>query len=555
MSGKQQLEVRNLRVAYGTGDPVLRGVDLVIGAGEIVGIVGESGSGKTTLVRSLLGLLPASASISGEVEWGGSLDLLKRDDRKRVLGSELTYVPQSPSTSFAPLRTVGAQVVEPLRLHRALRHGQHGAAAALLDSVAIDAPTRRAKQYPHELSGGMRQRALIASALATSSKLIVADEPTASLDVTTQRKVLNLIDRLVADNGSSLLLVTHDLGIALERCDRIIVLQHGIVIESTTPARLLAGEGEEYTRRLIDEVLGDGALGHGAASASSGEIAAEPVLALTAATKIFRSADAADDDAPGARDVSFTVARGRTVAIVGESGSGKSTVANLIMGELALDSGEITIDGQSVRDFSGRGRKALLRRIQLIHQDSAGSFDPRYTVAQILDEPLRNFGTGGRAERRRRAEELAALVALPAAILNRRARSLSGGQAQRVAIARALAVDPEVLVLDESVSALDVLVRRQILDLIAELQLRLGLTTVFITHDLAVARRISHKVVVMQRGRVVEHGPTADVFERPSHEYTRELIAAVPGFALRSGVAETNSAQPEPVGAGAPLVH
>ncbi|WP_336646821.1 ABC transporter ATP-binding protein [Microbacterium sp. USHLN186] len=533
------LAVQDLRVSYATAAgqrDVLHGVSFEIGEGETVALVGESGSGKSTTAQAVLGLLPAGGRVQGGRVLLGDLDIAGWSDRalRAVRGPEIGFVPQDPVTSLDPVRRIGAQVGEILRLHghrdsRARRRR----VLELLERVGIDDPDLRARQYPHELSGGMRQRVLIATAVALRPRLLIADEPTSALDATVQRRVLDLMDELREQDGTSILLVTHDLGVAADRAQRLVVLQGGRIVEQGASREVLAAPRDGYTRQLLADApafatgfrhpespafLRDAAA---AAAENPFAIRAEGLVKTfrTGRREPFRAVD----------EVSFRVRKGTTHALVGESGSGKTTTARLITRFQHPDAGSIHLDGADVTRAAGEPLRQLRRRIQLVYQNPFASLDPRQRVEDIIAEPLTSFAVGTRAERRARAAELIERVALPADVARRTARELSGGQRQRVAIARALAIDPRIIVFDEAVSALDVTVQARILELLASLQVELGLTYLFISHDLAVVRGISHTVSVMRRGRVVEDGPTERIFQDPQHEYTRELLAAVPG--------------------------
>jgi peptide/nickel transport system ATP-binding protein len=431
---------------------------------------------------------------------------------------------------------VGAQIGEALRIHRrGDRRTISRTVIELLTRVGISDPELRARQYPHELSGGMRQRVLIAAAIALRPRLIIADEPTSALDVTVQRRVLDLIDDLRTEFGTAVLLVTHDLGVAAQRADRLVVMRDGRVEEQGPTAVVLAAPTAEYTKLLVRDAPSLTPRGFRrpppAAPAADGAPATDspPAIVARDLVKEFRVGGSPFRAVDG---VSFEVPRGTTHALVGESGSGKTTTARMVVRFATPTSGSVTVGGVDIGPLRGEQLRQLRRRVQLVYQNPAGSLDPRQSVADIVAEPLRNFRLADRSGRGRRVRELIDRVALPQTVLDRRPRELSGGQRQRVAIARALAVDPEVLVLDEAVSALDVTVQAQILDLLDGLQRELGLTYLFISHDLSVVRQISDTVSVMRKGRIVESGTTQQVFEAPRHEYTRELLAAVPGVPL-----------------------
>jgi len=534
------LEVEGLRVSYQTRAgrrEVVHGVGVAVDEGDVVALVGESGSGKSTTAHAVIGLLPEGGRVEvGTIRVGGvDISGWSQKRLRSVRGAQIGLVPQDPVSSLDPVRPIGVQVGEILRLHGERdRLKRRSRVLELLERVGLDDPLLRSHQYPHELSGGMRQRVLIATAIALRPRLIIADEPTSALDATVQRRILDLIDDLRREEGTSVLLVTHDLGVAADRAQRIVVLNHGRVVEEGPSAGILSAPSDAYTRQLLADApalatddfrrtpvplfLRD-------AAAAAGEnpyaIAADGLVKEfeVHGRERFRAVD----------DVSFRVRRGTTHALVGESGSGKTTTARLITRFLNPDGGRIELDGVDIAGLRGDALRQLRRRIQLVYQNPFSSLDPRQSVAQIVAEPLHNFGEGTRAQRRDRAAELIDRVRLPADVLERTPRELSGGQRQRVAIARALAIDPEVVVLDEAVSALDVTVQARILELLEALQQELGLTYLFISHDLAVVRRISHTVSVMRRGRVVESGSTEDIFTAATHEYTRELLAAVPG--------------------------
>lgn len=529
------LSIDELRVSYAAGigrRAVVHGVSLAIKEGETVALVGESGSGKSTTAQAVLGLLPSGGRVeSGRVRLG-DLDISGWSDRalRSIRGAAIGFVPQDPVTSLDPVRRIGAQVEEVLKLH-GHREGRSRRARVLelLERVGIDDPELRARQYPHELSGGMRQRVLIATAVALRPRLLIADEPTSALDATVQRQVLDLLDELREEEGTSILLVTHDLGVAADRAQRLVVLQHGRIVEQGASAEVLAEPRDAYTRQLLADApafAATSAQSPPAAPAAASEDAA-PAISVVGLDKQFRTGRRGAFRAVDG--VSFDVPTATTHALVGESGSGKTTTARLITRFQRADAGSIRIEGDDITTWKGERLRQLRRRIQLVYQNPFASLDPRQRIEDVIAEPLTNFGLGTRSSRRERAAELIARVALPADVARRTPRELSGGQRQRVAIARALAARPSVIVLDEAVSALDVTVQARILELLASLQAELGLTYLFISHDLAVVRGISHTVSVMRKGRIVEQGSTTRIFQDPQHEYTRELLAAVPG--------------------------
>lgn len=541
------LSVRGLTVDYarrgGAGEPAVDDLDLTVRPGHVTAVVGESGSGKSTTANAVLGLLPENAKVnSGSIHLGEvALDSLSQRAWRDVRGAQIGYVPQDPGSSLNPLRTVGASVAEALRIHRrADRRSARAQVIDLLERVGIDRPQLRADQYPHELSGGMRQRVLIAAAIALQPRLLIADEPTSALDVTVQKRILDLLDELRAETGMGVLLITHDLAVAGERADEVVVMRSGRVVETGTAAQIFSHPATEYTARLLADAP---ALQATAPRARAIETSSVPFVAVSGLTQIYAEADAGTEDAGsaaagpapviGVEDVSFTVARGTTHGIVGESGSGKTTTGKALAGVITPQAGSVRI-GEIDASRLGEGRdrrerlRALRRTVQLVHQNPYSALDPMQSIEAILTEPLRNFRIGTRADRETRVADILDKVALPTDFVSRRPRELSGGQLQRVAIARALIAGPELVVFDEAVSALDVTVQAQILDLLGELQDELDLTYVFISHDLSVVRQIADTVSVMSGGHLVESGPTEDLFTRPRTAYTRALLDAIP---------------------------
>ncbi|NYI04336.1 dipeptide ABC transporter ATP-binding protein [Allostreptomyces psammosilenae] len=554
------LSVHGLRVAYrvGTGREVeaVRGVDLRVDPGEVVALVGESGSGKTTVAQSVIGLLPTGGAVrAGRVLFEGE-DLVALPERRmtRVRGARIGLVPQDPGVSLDPVRRVGDQVAEALRLHRAVdRRTARATAVDLLREAGLPEPEVAARRHPHELSGGQRQRVLIAAALACRPRLVIADEPTSALDVTVQRVVLDALDTLTGRHGTAVLLITHDLGVAADRAQRVVVMRHGRVVEEGPTAQVLRAPRDPYTRELLAAAPSlasarlitlrdrpprragsDDPLARPASAADAAPPADRPPTPLVEVVDLrkeyrTRLADGRRHTLAAVDGVSFSVPRGRTLALVGESGSGKTTTARMVLGLTGVTAGTVRFDGEDVTGLRGRPWRLLRRRMQPVHQNPYASLDPRFGVADIVEEPLRAFGIGDRDERRRRVAEAVEQVALPSSVANRRPRELSGGQRQRVAIARALVLRPDLLVLDEPVSALDVSVQARILELLVRLQGELGLTYLLISHDLAVVRQVADDVAVMRRGRLVEAGACARVLAAPAHDYTRELLDAVPG--------------------------
>lgn len=538
------LRITDLAIDYRTGHRrwtrAVRGVGLQVAPGEFVSLVGESGSGKTTVVQGALGLLPSSARIrSGSIVYSG-VDVTGWNDQRMALvrGNHVGFIPQDPNTSLNPVKKIGQQVIEAVRFNeRAAKNAAQHREAALesLRTAGLNDAERVSQQYPHELSGGMKQRALIAIALAGRPKIILADEPTSALDVTVQKVILDHLVRLREELGIGVLLVTHDLGVALDRSDRILVMRQGEIVEDGPVQQVLENATDDYTRRLLDAAP---ARHHGRLEPTSGAqpvpAAAPPVLEARALTKTYRLRGRGERRDLRALDAADLVVRkGTTHAIVGESGAGKSTLASILAAFTAADSGAVRV-GDRVLGGLRRGQLREIRRdLQFVFQNPFTSLDPRFTVSRIIAEPLRAFGlAAGKQERTARVVELLEAVALDASYLHRLPSQLSGGQRQRVAIARALALTPEVLVLDEAVSALDVSAQAQILQLLVDLQAEYGLSYVFVTHDLGVVRLIAHDVTVMKEGAVLETGPVEQVFRSPQHEYTRDLLAAIPGVRL-----------------------
>ena len=566
--GPVALGLTDLTVRFPSrGGPVtaVTGVDLEVRAGETVVLVGESGSGKSTTAAVAAGLLGASAEVSTGTHTVFGTDMRGAGSRAwhGVRGTRIGYVPQDTGSGLNPVRTVGSQILEVLAVHGFAKDAARARMREVLDAVGLD-PDHHPGRHPHEFSGGQRQRVLIALAIAGDPGLVIADEPTSALDVTVQKQVLDLLEDLVAARGAALVLITHDLGIARDRADRILVMEAGRVVEAGAADDVLSRPQHPYTRKLLAAAPGltdaprrrggraDGVLESGVTSEApdlpdtagatavrgapgahgapggpeTGGALETPAVQVSGLTRTFGSGAQA---VAAVADVDFTILPGRTLGIVGESGSGKSTTARLLLGLEQADAGTGTVLGEELATLPRRVR-ALSRRARFVHQDATAALDPRFTVAQSIAEPLRGFRLfGGKVARTARVEELLRLVALPADVARRLPRELSGGQRQRVTLARALASDPDLLVLDEPVSALDVSVQAQILDLLLDLQDRLGLTYLFISHDLAVVRNIADEVLVMADGRVVESGPAASVFDDPQTELTRSLVAAVPG--------------------------
>jgi peptide/nickel transport system ATP-binding protein len=532
------LTIRDLSVAFTTARgevEAVRHVSLDVAAGETVAIVGESGSGKSTLAASVNRLLAENGRITGGTITVGDLDITAASEKAMtgIRGNRIGLVPQDPMTNLNPVMRIGAQIVEALEVHgRARGQAARDEATRLLDQAGIADPEARFRQYPHEFSGGMRQRVLIAMALACRPEVLLADEPTSALDVTVQRLVLDQMGRLASDLGAAVLLITHDLGLAAERADRVAVMHRGEIVEFGPAAQLVASPQHEYTRRLLAAAPGMASAKIAPVRAADAAGAApEMLLEVTGAVKKYRIRGRSEP-LMAVDGVDLAIARGQTVAIVGESGSGKSTTARLALRLEAADGGTIRYRGADVSRLRGKDLLAFRRSVQPVFQNPYASLDPRYTIGQVIAEPLRVHKIGDTAGRRTNVAELLDKVALPASFADRYPHELSGGQRQRVAIARALALNPELVVMDEAVSALDVLVQAQILELMVSLQSELGLSYLFISHDLAVVRQVAHQVYVMHAGKVVESGDPDTIFRAPREEYTRQLIAAIPGQSL-----------------------
>ncbi len=544
------LEIRDLAVTYRTrrgGVPAVKDVSLTVERGKVTAIVGESGSGKSTSAMATLGLLPGNAEVSGTIKLDGrSITGLSEREWRSIRGTRIGLIPQDPNNSLNPVKTIGASVGEGLRIApKAVRLSaaeRKNKVLDLLEQVGIDNPGVRYDQYPHQLSGGMKQRALIAAAVATEPELIIADEPTSALDVTVQRTILDLLDRMRTELDLGILFITHDLAVAGDRADQLVVMQGGEVKEHGPTDRILTDPHDPYTRRLLSDAP---SLVSAVEQSTYRPGPAPDATALLTVDTLRREFGGGDDPFVAVDDVSFTVAAGTTHAIVGESGSGKSTLARMITAFQEPTSGTVTLDDLRIDEFgtfSKAGRRDLRRRVQLVYQNPFSSLDPRQTVGKILAEPLRNLTDLSKTQISEKVEAILDRVALGSGagsvsgdVAQRRPAELSGGQRQRVAIARALILDPELVVLDEAVSALDVTVQAQILSLLDELQRDLGLTYLFISHDLSVVREISDTVTVMSHGRQVESGLTSEIFEHPQDEFTKKLLDAIPGHRYRSG--------------------
>ena len=563
------LVLRDLAITFETSTgPVeaVRKADLTIMPGETVAIVGESGSGKSTTALAAIGLLPSNGRVSGgQVIFDGE-DITHASEKRIVelRGNSIGMVPQDPMSNLNPVWKIGFQVKETLKANGLAGSNHKERVAEVLTEAGLPDAAARAKQYPHEFSGGMRQRALIAIGLACRPRLLIADEPTSALDVTVQRQILDHLDSMTTELGTAVLLITHDLGLAAERAEKLVVMYKGRVVESGPALEILRNPRHPYTQRLVNsapslasrrlqsqkakDALAAAADDLGSPTETAGHAPsslAKPVLAKDSGkgdtfleiknlTKVFklRGALGKSSDFKAVDNVSLSVKRGTTMAIVGESGSGKSTVAQMALSLLAPTEGSILFDGVEVNTLKGKDLFNFRRRVQPIFQDPYGSLDPMFNIYRTIEEPLKIHKIGNAKSREKKVRELLDQVSMPSSSMSRYPNELSGGQRQRIAIARALALNPDVIICDEAVSALDVLVQAQVLNLLNELQEELGLTYLFITHDLAVVRQIADHVTVMQTGKVVEASSTDEVFNNPKQRYTQDLLNAIPGATL-----------------------
>jgi peptide/nickel transport system ATP-binding protein len=528
------LTVEDLRVSFNTQSGRVQAVDGVsfeLAPGEVLAIVGESGSGKSVTAQTILGLTRSpNAEISGSARLGEQELLNASEGELRgVRGARVAMVFQDPMTSFNPVYKVGWQIIEAIRAHdgETSKAKARERAVELLDSVGIPNAAQRVDDYPHQFSGGMRQRAMIAMALALEPEILIADEPTTALDVTVQAQILALLERLNRERGLATILITHDLGVVAEVADRVLVMHDGLIVERGDLDQIFYAPADPYTRKLLDAVVRLDA----APPLRPGR-EGEPLLEVTDLVKHFpvkRGLLNREVDRVRAVDgVSLSVRKGETLGLVGESGSGKSTLSRTILQLLAPSSGSVRFEGREIAGLSRREMRPLRRQMQMVFQDPYASLNPRKRIGQIVGEPLRVQGEASGAELRREVHELLDRVGLSAEHYDRFPHEFSGGQRQRIGIARALALQPKLIVADEPVSALDVSIRAQILDLLSELQAEFGLTYIFVAHDIGVVRHVSDRIAVMYRGKIVEEGPADAVCERPQDAYTRALLTAVP---------------------------
>jgi peptide/nickel transport system ATP-binding protein len=556
MPGRETLKIDNLSIAFRAGSglrPVVNGISLSLVSGEILGLVGESGSGKTILSLAAMGLLPRNALVtSGRVEFGG-VDLLtaQPDVLRRLRGKRISMIFQDPIASLDPVFTCGDQIVEAILLHEPMiRRQATERALDLLQKVGIADPARCLRSYPHELSGGQCQRVMIAMAVSCKPDVIIADEPTTALDVTVQKQVLNLLRALNREIGAAILLITHDLGVIYEVADRVAVIYHGDLMEEATTANLFAAPRSDYTKALIasmpsvsapqsrlpviarDEsgVISSVVKAQPAAKPMPAvEVATEPLLRIRDLTKTYwvrENALAAPKAFHAVDNVSLAIPPRSTLGLVGESGCGKSTLSRLVMRLRDPDSGAIEFNGRNLVSLAGKELRAARRNMAMVFQNPYGSLNPRQTVTDLVAAPI-DIHQGGQG-REEKVAKLMDAVGLPRSAMKRYSHEFSGGQRQRIAIARALALNPRLVICDEAVSALDVSVQAQVLNLLQDLQDEFDLTYLFISHDMSVVRHMSDTIAVMQKGRIVETGPASEVFDNPKAEYTRTLLSAVP---------------------------
>lgn len=550
------LELKDLKISFTSSTGVVdavRGVNLTIYPGQSVAIVGESGSGKSTTAMAVIGLLPGTGKVTGGTILFNGEDITGLSDKEmqHYRGSDIGLVPQDPMSNLNPVWSIGTQVKESLRANNVVEGSEaNKRVVELLQEAGLDDAERRAKQYPHEFSGGMRQRALIGIGLAARPKLLIADEPTSALDVTVQRRILDHLEGLTHELGTAVLFITHDLGLAAERASHLVVMHRGRVVESGPSLDILRDPQHPYTQRLVKAAPSlasariQSAQEQGIESsellAGKAEASGEEVIRVENLTKEFdiRGEKGAKKKLLAVDDVSFSLRKGSTLALVGESGSGKSTVANMVLNLLDPTSGKVFYKGTDLSTLGSHELFEMRRKLQVVFQNPYGSLDPMYSIYRCIEEPLVVHKTGNRKEREARVAELLDMVAMPRSTMRRYPNELSGGQRQRIAVARALALNPEVIVLDEAVSALDVLVQNQILQLLAGLQEELDLSYLFITHDLAVVRQTADDVAVMRQGKLVESGTVDEIFANPTESYTRDLIDSVPGLGIELGVGQ-----------------
>lgn len=524
------LEVRNLSVTYGSAT-VVKNLSFSLEAGESLAIIGESGSGKSTTARALLRLLTTNAVVEGEVFDAAGRDLLGVTERqfRSLRGRTIGFIPQDPGNAFNPVRTIGSQAHEAAALLPHLtKEEQKEKILSTFSDVGLPDPLRVYNSYPHELSGGMLQRALIGITILPKPEVIIADEPTSALDVTVSRRILDLLSEMQSRTHIALILITHDLAIAAERTDSVVVLKDGQIQETGRTSEIFANPASAYTRKLQESVPTLNPDRYKADREIRNAVITKAIEPAVSIENISKSFNVGGKSFQAVKDVSIKVARGTTHAIVGESGSGKTTVIRTLLRLEEADIGEIYLEGVRIDSLDHRKLKNIYRDLQLVYQSPFTSLDPTWSVERIIREPLDRFAIVPRSQRREVVKEALESVGLSAELLARKPNQLSGGQRQRVAIARALVLHPKILVLDEPTSALDVSIQAEIFDVLFALQRKLGLTYIFVSHDLSLVRQVADTVTVMQRGRVVEEGLVHEVFENPQDKYTAALIDAIP---------------------------
>jgi oligopeptide/dipeptide ABC transporter ATP-binding protein len=532
------LDLKDVTVTFDTHEgPIqaVRGVSLSVNAGQCLGVVGESGSGKSQTMMAVLGLLSANGRTGGQAMFGGQ-NLLTLDPAalSRIRGAKIAMVFQDPLTALTPYMKIGEQIAEPLRRHLHLSHADARARAReWLERVRIPDPGRRLDQYPHELSGGMRQRVMIAAAMAPSPALLIADEPTTALDVTVQAEILDLMDELRREQGAALVLISHDMGVIARLADRVCVMRRGLVVEEAPSEQLFAAPKADYTRALLAAVPRLDQEDRGGRPVTAPIAPDAPVVLDAKGVKVWFPIPRGPFRAPAqlraVDGVDLILRRGETLGVVGESGSGKSTLARAVLNLIPPTAGAVTMLGRDLTKTQGKALQAARKDLQIVFQDPLASLDPRTTIGESIAEPLKVHRPGlSRAERFEMTRAMMAETGLDPSLINRYPHELSGGQNQRVGIARAMILKPALVICDEAVSALDVSVQAQIIDLLIGLQNRLGMAMLFISHDLAVVREICHRVMVLYLGRVMEEASREQIYAGPRHPYTRTLLSAAP---------------------------
>ena len=533
------LSVKDLAVSFKTrrGDVnAVRGISFDLAKGEILGIVGESGSGKSVTSYALMRILDAGGSITaGHATYSG-LDLRRAAERdmRDIRGREISMIFQNPRAALNPIRKVGYQIEDVLRQHaRATRYDAQTKAIQALKAVRINDPEARYDAYPFELSGGMCQRIVCAIALACDPRLLIADEPTTGLDITTQKAVMDLVRDLIRQRNMSSILITHDLALAAQYCNRIIVMKGGLIVEQGDPVQIFTRPEHSYTRKLVDATPRKGESIRSLLPSENHQAAPNHVIhdtVLLDVRNLVKTYQGKSGPVQAVKDISFQVRKGQSVGLVGESGCGKSTTSEILVRLMDATSGEILFDGQDIAQIPSQGfaKNRLRSKIQMVFQDATDSLNPRHTSRDTIAEPLKQLGKLRGQELAARVEELASLVGLPLSLLDRFPHQLSGGQKARVSIARSIALEPRFLILDEPTAALDVSIQAVVLNLLVDLRAKLGISYLFVSHDLHVVRLLCDHVIVMKDGQIVEQGPTSTVMNTPKEDYTKSLLAAAP---------------------------